>query len=197
MNRAHDIVQLDKEVLDMIDIPKWFSEKEQLFATVRRGKPHNPSYLPVGLRGEKRQERFAFQAPCNMIKRTIHPWELITRESFRFNEVANYPVYRSYQQARLLLKYYSWGIGGSLGFELAAKQAAIKPTSDLDLLLYADTKEKLPLELLEKQAAFFQQIDVQVITKQGGFALKEYLEHPSKKILVKTDEGPKLTTEIW
>jgi len=23
------------------------------------------------------------------------------------------------------------------------------------------------------------------------------LEHPSKKILVKTDEGPKLTTEIW
>ncbi len=43
-----------------------------------------------------------------MIKRTIHPWELITRESFRFNEVANYPVYRNYQQAQLLLKHYSW-----------------------------------------------------------------------------------------
>ncbi len=38
MNRAHDIVQLDKEVLDMIDIPKWFSEKNS-FATVRRETP--------------------------------------------------------------------------------------------------------------------------------------------------------------
>lgn len=64
MNRAHDIVQLDKEVLDMIDIPKWFSEKEQLFATVRRGKPRNPSYLPVGLRGESGKNGLPLRHPA-------------------------------------------------------------------------------------------------------------------------------------
>jgi phosphoribosyl-dephospho-CoA transferase len=197
MTHAHDIVKLDKEVLDSIHVPEWYTLEEDVFATVRRGVPRNPSYLPVGLRGTERAQRFAFEAPCNMIKRTIHPWMLTNKESFRTATINTYPVYQQYLRARTLLRSVRWGVGGSLGFELATGQAAVKPTSDLDLLLYADTAAKLPYDLFTQESDFFQNLDIQVITPQGGFALKEFLAQPNKKILLKTDEGPKLTTEIW
>ncbi|WP_430612588.1 malonate decarboxylase holo-ACP synthase [Enterococcus sp. DIV0876] len=197
MNRAHDIVLLEKEVLDTFDVPEWFQPSKVIYATVRRGIPTNPSYLPVGLRGTARAQRFGFEAPCNMIKRTIHPWDLIYKESFRKQAIADFPAYRQYREARSLLRDCNWGVGGSLGFELATQQPTVNESSDFDLLLYADEPARIPYTILRENHAFFDKLDTQVITPKGGFALKEYLRDPEKKILLKTDEGPKLTTELW
>ncbi|MFC4771397.1 malonate decarboxylase holo-ACP synthase [Enterococcus hermanniensis] len=194
---AHDIVLLDKKVLKNIELPGWFAETDRLYATVRRGIPHDAGSILVGLRGKERQQRFGFEATLNKVEEVIHPWELVTKNSFRQAEVAAYPVYHQYREAQLLLKNYHWGVGGSLGFELATQRATIKSSSDLDLLLYADSAAELPMKEIEENMAFFEKLDTQIISQKGGFALKEYLSQPSKKILLKTNKGPKLTTEIW
>lgn len=197
MIRAHDIVLLDKTALKNVELPEWVEETDQLFATVRRGMPLEADSVLVGLRGRERQQRFGFETTLNKVEEVIHPWELVTRNSFREAEVTEYSVYQQYREAQLLLKNHHWGVGGSLGFELATQRATIKPSSDLDLLLYANSAAELPMEIIKENLAFFEKLDTQIISQKGGFALKEFLSQPSKKILLKTNEGPKLTTEIW
>ena len=197
MNFAHDIVLIDNQAFADLVLPDWLHQREKMYATVRRGIPQSPQHILVGFRGTKREQRFGTEILSKYVMATIHPWQLIAKESFRQNDIADYPVYRQYREAQQLLSDCKWGVGGSLGFELASDQTAIKVTSDLDLLLYADSATQLPLQLIQDNKVFFNDLDIQVITKKGGFSLKEYLRNPQKKLLLKTDEGPKLTNEIW
>jgi phosphoribosyl-dephospho-CoA transferase len=197
MNFAHDIVLIDKQELATVTLPEWVCVTEKMYATVRRGIPTSKQHLLVGLRGSKREQRFGLEVPTTSVEATIHPWELVTKESFRQADIADYLVYRQYHEAQQLLIDCKWGVGGSLGFELATNQPTVKVTSDLDLLLYAETAAQLPLTIIQRNPTFFENVDIQVITNQGGFSLKEYLRNPAKKILLKTDEGPKLTNMIW
>ncbi len=64
-------------------------------------------------------------------------------------------------------------------------------------MLYCEQKADLPLDLVKRYPTFFDQVDLQVITKKGGFLLKEYLQYPDKKILLKTLAGPVLTYDLW
>lgn len=197
MNFAHDIVLIDNQALADLVLPDWLQQREKMYATVRRGIPQSPQHILVGFRGTKREQRFGTEILSKYVMATIHPWQLIAKESFRQKDIADYPVYRQYREAQRLLCDCQWGVGGSLRFELASDQTAIKVTSDLDLLLYADSATQLPLQLIQDNKDFFNNLDIQVITKKGGFSLKEYLRNPQKKLLLKTDEGPKLTNEIW
>ncbi|MGM0123085.1 malonate decarboxylase holo-[acyl-carrier-protein] synthase [Enterococcus sp. AZ194] len=192
--KAHDIVQFHKKNL-LIEWPEWFEETAPLYATVRRGVA-GEGQIPVGLRGHERNQRFAFELPTEAVTAVIHPWQLIEKESFRKEEIAQYPVYQAFNQAKELLKETKWGVGGSLGFELATDFPTVKKTSDFDLLIYVTEPADLP-KALQQNPDYFQQVDTQVLTKKGGFALKEYLRNPEKKLLLKTIHGPRLTDELW
>jgi phosphoribosyl-dephospho-CoA transferase len=193
---AHDIVRFNQAAV-AIDWPDWFEPKtEFIYATVRRDSLKE-GLLPVGLRGEQRNQRFAFELAVELVVEVIQPWSLIEKDSFRHSKIMNFSAYQAYLQARMLLSGTKWGVGGSLGFELATNQPAVKETSDFDLLLYAKEPAELPLKVIQQHLEFFQPLDMQVITKKGGFALKEYLQHPDKKILLKTINGPILTNELW
>lgn len=193
---AHDIVRFDKRVVDTGHWPNWFEQENQLYATVRRDKVQK-EFIPVGLRGNERNQRFAFELPKQAVKEVICPFELTQKDSFRQAEVIGFPAYQAYEQARRILRETKWGVGGSLGFELATNMPTIKETSDFDLLLYADTPAELPMEEVRQNQDFFSQCDTQVITPKGGFSLQEYLRNPTKKILVKTTSGPILTDKLW
>jgi phosphoribosyl-dephospho-CoA transferase len=194
---AHDIVRFNQAAVLNIDWPDWFQPTtEFVYATVRRDSL-KAGLLPVGLRGKQRNQRFAFELAEELVAEVIHPWSLIEKNSFRHAEILNFSAYQAYLQARTLLSGTKWGVGGSLGFELATNQPTVKETSDFDLLLYAKEPAELPLTAIQQHPEIFQPLDMQVITVKGGFALKEYLQHPDKKILLKTINGPILTNELW
>ncbi|KAF1297812.1 malonate decarboxylase holo-[acyl-carrier-protein] synthase [Enterococcus sp. JM4C] len=193
---AHDIVQFQKTEALQVDWPDWFCETDPLYATVRRGTA-TQNKLPVGLRGKERSQRFAFELPQEAVTAVIHPWQLTEKESFRKTEIAQYPVYLAFQQAKKILKGSKWGVGGSLGFELATGFPTVKETSDFDLLIYTKELADLPLTVIQQNLEYFHQVDTQIITEKGGFALKEYLRNHGKKLLLKTITGPVLTDELW
>lgn len=196
MITAHDIVLFDKKEIQQ-ELPEWLILSQQVYGVVRRAEPSDPEVLPIGLRGVTRNQRLALEIPTASVQKVIHPWEIIDRESFREEEIAQFPAYQQFHAARDILSGHKWGIGGSLGFELTSGIKAVKETSDFDLLLYADSPAGLPLQAIQTHSDFFEQLDTQVITSKGGFSLKEYLRTPEKKILLKTTAGPKLTKEIW
>lgn len=193
----HDIVKLAPQSFADSQLPAWVKATQLLYGTVRRGTPENKNSVLVGLRGEKRNQRFGCELSKTQILAVSHPWELTDKHSFRQEVVCDYPAYQLYQTARQQLFGCRWGVGGSLGFELATDLAALRPGSDLDLLLYTDTKADLPDTAFQKAPDFFEKVDIQVITAKGGFSLKEYLRAPDKKILLKTNQGPILTRSIW
>ncbi|MGX7265027.1 malonate decarboxylase holo-ACP synthase [Enterococcus crotali] len=196
MIEAHDIVRIHPSFMSTKEWPDWFKATDRLYATVRRAVV-NEKVIPVGLRGQQRNQRFAFELPVTAVEEVIHPWELIQKDSFRQKEVADFSAYQAYIQARKLLQETTWGVGGSLGFELATDYPTIKETSDLDVLIYVKESAELPLEVIRQNLSLFSQWDTQVITKKGGFSLKEYLQNPNKKILLKTITGPILTDKLW
>lgn len=197
MISAHDIVSINQADLKGLELPEWYEKSDKIYGTVRRAKSINDGYIPLGLRGKQRNQRFAFEVPAAIIQEIFHPFEIINRDSFRTEEVKNYEVYKQYLTAQEMLSEIKWGVGGSLGFELVTGEPTIKSTSDFDLLIYANAANELPKEIIEEHSEFFEMLDTQVITKRGGFALKEYLINQTGKILLKTDEGPLLTTQIW
>ena len=183
MIQAHDIVLFDKHEIEGFTLPEWVVLTEKMFGTVRRASTDHAEILPIGLRGPARNQRWAT--------------EIIEQESYRQEKIMDYPVYQQFHAARNILSGCKWGIGGSLGFELSTGIPAVKETSDFDLLLYANSPIELPIQVIQSHPAFFEQFDTQVVTRQGGFSLKEYLREPEKKIQLKTVEGPKLTKELW
>ena len=64
MNRAHDIVQLDKEVLDMIDIPKWFSKKNSFLRPSVVGNPVTPAIYQWGCAGKSGKNGLPLRHPA-------------------------------------------------------------------------------------------------------------------------------------
>lgn len=197
MRLAHDIVRFNQAAIQQRELVRQLALSKQVFGVIRRALPSQPDLVPIGLRGVARHQRFALEIPITAIQAIVHPWEITARESFRAAEIAQFPVYEQYHVAQKILAGLKWGVGGSLGFELTSRIQAVKPTSDFDLLLYANGPTEIPLAVITKNRLFFEQFDTQVITPKGGFALKEYLRTPDKKILLKTDTGPILTKELW
>ncbi|MDU0990319.1 MAG: malonate decarboxylase holo-ACP synthase, partial [Enterococcus faecium] len=186
MIQAHDIVLFDKHEIERFPLPEWVVLTEKMFGTVRRALTDHAEILPIGLRGPARNQRWATEISKHAVKQVIHPWDIIEQESYRQEKIMDYPVYQQFHAARNILSGCKWGIGGSLGFELSTGIPAVKETSDFDLLLYADSPIELPIQAIRSHPAFFEQFDTQVVTRQGGFSLKEYLREPEKKILLKT-----------
>lgn len=198
MLEAHDIVKLKPGCLQATQLPDWLTNRELFYATVRRAVVAS-SQVPIGLRGPNRSQRFGLIIGLDDVEQIIKPYDLCTNLSFRHHEVQAYPAYQKFLDAQNIFAKTAikWGVGGSLAYELASNEPTIKLTSDFDLLIYCQTLNDFPLTLINTYSAFFNDLDTQVITPKGGFALKEYLRTPNKKILLKTIQGPLLTTEIW
>jgi phosphoribosyl-dephospho-CoA transferase len=92
-----------------------------------------------------------------------------------------------------------WGPGGSVAFELASGRSVTTEASDLDLVIRAG--QRIGAEearfLLDRTFGLEATVDVRVETPVCGFALEEYVQASSPKILLRYPDGVRLGEDPW
>jgi phosphoribosyl-dephospho-CoA transferase len=158
--------------------------------------------LPVGIRGNSREQRFAAYLPVEAIVDRITPEDLVHRGSWRFSRRGGeLPALRDLDLVCQLMADFGlqWGPTGSVGFEIATGVPTTKMNSDLDLLIRApseltlDLCRRLRIRLSEKVAP---RTDVLIETGTGAIALDEYVRG-GMPILLRSSTGPKLVYNPW
>jgi phosphoribosyl-dephospho-CoA transferase len=173
--------------------------EETNFVVVRRGVI-TESWVPIGIRGPQRFQRWAAWYPRYAIQEIVKPMDLLTRVN-TVNDRNAFPAHRALQSLmnawRSLI--YPWGPAGSLGFEVATGKQTTTMQSDLDVVIYAD--EPLPRRdaqrLLTSANDLEVNVDIRIETPMCGFSLTEYATSPTKTILLRTAAGPILGSNPW
>jgi phosphoribosyl-dephospho-CoA transferase len=201
--RTHDLLEIAPERFLSLQAsaPAWAAEVLQRmpFLVVRRGQVSEQT-IPVGVRGTERNQRWAAECRPALVKSITTPPQLLNRNVPMFR-VDSVPAFGSL----LLLKdrwtefAFSWGPGGSVGFELATGSYVAKPESDLDIVIYADE----PITTGEAKAlcalasGLPTAVDIRVETRTCGFSLHEYASQGPAWILLRTPCGAKLESVSW
>jgi phosphoribosyl-dephospho-CoA transferase len=169
--------------------------EETNFVVVRRGLI-TESWVPIGIRGRGRSQRWAAWYPRYAIQEIVKPMDLLPK----VNTANDQP--RS--ALRTLMKGWKWlshpwGPAGSLGFEVATGKQTTTTQSDLDVVIYADTplSRRDAQRLLASADDLEVRLDIRIETPTCGFSLTEYATSPNKTILLRTVTGPVLGTDPW
>lgn len=193
--KVHDIVKFNN--LDQLEtistIPDWVYDAQSAanYGVVRR-MPISNQIIPIGLRGNSREQRFGTFIHENHIVEIITPNALVERID-KFDNKFYYPILKrirdQFQQFNFI-----WGPTGSIGFELATSINVTSINSDIDLLIYIESLEEPLLEEVgECLSGFSRPIDIQVeVPNVGAFLLKDYLNHKDHGFIVRTAFGPQL-----
>ncbi|WP_083615930.1 malonate decarboxylase holo-ACP synthase [Pantoea sp. 1.19] len=199
--RPHDLlwVAAGHAFHPALPVPAWLSLgwRAALPLVVRRdcSGPHG---IPVGARGGSRGERCAGWVAPQAIVRVITPPQLVADAgALRRSPWASLAPLRALMALRRQHWPLTWGVAGSVGYALATGLPVLHAASDLDLVWYCPQPVARPLlaALLPRLDAAPCRIDAQVVTPQGGFALREWLT--AGRVLLKTDRGPRLTDDPW
>jgi phosphoribosyl-dephospho-CoA transferase len=109
------------------------------------------------------------------------------------------PVLRAIDKAAAIMGNWQWGPTGSAGFEIATGYPALKETSDLDIVVYAPQ----PIDISEAEKLLQEldrlpiRTDIQIETGSGAFLLREWINRRTDKIILRTQNGPKLIKNPW
>lgn len=195
--KVHDIVQFESidHLEKIIPIPDWVKDApaSKNYGVVRR-MPITNQIVPIGLRGNTREQRFGTFIHERNIIQIITPNSLVERME-QFKNERYFPtlnmIKEAFQQLNLV-----WGLTGSIGFEIATSIKVTTPNSDIDLCLY---QEEIQRELLLEIGNFLEtldtRVDVQVeIPSMGAFLLNDYLHNEESGFIVRTPFGPHLCT---
>ncbi len=203
--RPHDLLEVDPERFIATEgrgksIREWVEERLLAipFVVVRRYMVMETK-IPVGIRGEERNQRWAAFCHCAWVKKIITPPQLL-QGAVSESRAQAIPALRSL----LLLKDrwrdfdLPWGPGGSIGFELATGRQAASPNSDLDIVIYADTRitKEAARRLCAMTLDLPAEVDIRVETPRCGFSLQEY-SNSNSDILLRTPTGGMLGRDPW
>jgi phosphoribosyl-dephospho-CoA transferase len=173
--------------------------EETNFVVVRRGVI-TESWVPIGIRGPQRFQRWAAWYPRYAIQEIVKPMDLLTR----VNTVTDRNVSPARRALLSLMNawrslIYPWGPAGSLGFEVATGQQTTTIKSDLDVVIYADDplSRRDAQRLLASADDLEIRVDIRIETPMCGFSLTEYATSPTKTILLRTCNGPILAHDPW
>lgn len=198
----HDLLQIASlRELFANDLPEWATAifPKSLTVVVRRSPILNDQ-IPVGIRGQKREQRFATYINRTAIQKIVTPYDLIKNKAWNdlSEDRKKLPAIIALPAVAKILKTYRWGISGSVGFELATKSKTAKLSSDLDLVWQPDTSlsKNEAKSLLKELNQFDVHVDLQVIQGNNGFSLEEYANSKST-IMVKTLYDPILVKDPW
>jgi phosphoribosyl-dephospho-CoA transferase len=200
----HDLLRLQyaRDIISYSPQPDWVipSLERVPFVVIRR-VPLMKDMVPVGIRGEERNQRFAAFLPYDKIIERITPEQLVAKKRWRNNErIHLIKAMGSLPKVdRLFSKYgMAWGPTGSVGFELASGVPAAKTTSDLDIV--ARVPDFLPIEtanqICDELRTIPVRVDVQLEVPNGVISLLEY-GRGTDPILLRTKNGPRLTANPW
>ena len=200
----HDLLTITLEKDELSSFPEWAQLKLTEFQTVivTRQKPLSKNKIVVGVRGNQRNQRFAFEINKQRIQKRVTPYEAL--EQFKFNRLPEsrkgFPVFqvlRSIQGKHFLSA--DFGITGSAGYEIVTGDMMVKETSDLDLILKVD--HRIPFDKLKKLWENLNQFsvhaDVQLVHADRGFSLEEFVQQNGKQVLIKSGTGPFISNAPW
>lgn len=162
---------------------------------VVRRAPERDGWVAVGVRGEKREERFASWMPSAAVRKRVSPEQLLETPA---NDA--WPALRGLNSIRGFLGRLAlpWGVTGSAGFQLATGIEVLHAASDLDLLLRVNhpfSREAARQLFAELEGAACR-IDLQLQTPHGGLALGEWAS-AARQVMLKTASGPRLVANPW
>jgi phosphoribosyl-dephospho-CoA transferase len=173
--------------------------EETNFVVVRRGVV-TENWVPIGIRGRLRSQRWAAWYPRYAIQKIVKPMDLLTQVD-TMNDHDAFPARRALRSLMKTWQWltYPWGPAGSLGFEVATGRQTTTAGSDLDVVIYAD--EPLPRRDAQRLLAAADDlevtVDIRIETPTCGFSLTEYATSPAKTILLRTVAGPVLGDDPW
>lgn len=178
--------------------PAWLAEAP---VVVRRATAP-AGWLPVGLRGQSRDERCAAWLPTRSVRRCVTPEHIARGQAWRTPSasqqvaaVAAIPAIA----AQLDGEGVRWGIGGGVGFALATNLPVLRADSDLDLIVRTEDQDEfmrvanILAQVLDSTPT---RVDVQIDTPAGGFAFAEW-RRTGGPVLLKTASGPVLLPDPW
>jgi triphosphoribosyl-dephospho-CoA synthase len=188
--RPHDLVRLTPRAVAQLaaDAPAWVatSLRRTPWATVRRA--HVVDRIPIGVRGEGREQRHATTVAIEDVDEVITPETLAAALPAR--------EHNAFAALRTVVKEgraHGLDVGpiGAAGFELATGVTALHDESDLDVLVRAQPSHRALPSFACTIAELPLRIDVELAFADGyAAALEEALRGGS--LLVKTPSGPRL-----
>jgi phosphoribosyl-dephospho-CoA transferase len=201
--RTHDLLEIDAKQLisSQASAPQWVEEglSKSPFVVVRRGLPTGRE-IPVGVRGTERNQRWAGFCHPKLVTSVLSPSQLLRRAipTSRANAI---PALRALDllKERWMERVLPWGPGGSVGFELASGSHVVTPESDLDIVIYAETRvtaeeaKSLCYGAMNLPAV----VDIRVETPGCGFSLKEFAGRSPAAILLRVPRGIVLAKDPW
>lgn len=195
--RPHDLLRLSAAAADLLpnDAPSWTRVvlRTSPWVVVRRAAVAT-GFVPVGIRGVSRPQRYAWSVMPDLVRETVTPEDLTVVDPQAGRDV---PAMRTLAAVRAVLREMDagWGPTGSVGFELATGIATATLDSDLDLVVRAPALTSADfgwlVALHRRLVGLEARVDCQVDTRAGAIALVE-LVSDTDDVLVKTPAGPRL-----
>jgi phosphoribosyl-dephospho-CoA transferase len=213
--RTHTLVRIcgPQALRTDSNLPTWARESisRAPWVVIRRAQIKG-ELVPVGVRGESRQQRFAALLSSGDALELVTPQALASRRSWAIAAAADPARYGAIPALAVLTRVERimcehgleglWGPGGSVGFELASARATVTSSSDLDLVVDVDRPEliaKNTRSLWAALAALPVRLDVLLETSQGALVLSEYVRargSARQSFVLRTPTGPRLTHSI-
>jgi phosphoribosyl-dephospho-CoA transferase len=182
-------------------IPAWVSASliQAHWVVVRRVSTP-AGFIPVGVRGRTRGERFAALLAQDDVAAYVTPEDLAAARGWRHLSrarwVGSLRVLDAVDELFASLDLV-WGPTGSVGFELATGVAVAGTASDLDVVVRAP--EPWPLEnareIADRLNRLPARVDAQLDVPSGAVTLAEYA--CGGRVLLRTPGGPRLTRDPW
>ena len=190
----HDLLWPDLDKISLNDFPDWSrSHLQDGEPVVVRRSLNRGTLIPIGIRGDSKLQRHPCFLPSEAVTQRMTPEEALKLSQSTPLEAPQIEL------LKIIAHWTSFSIGvsGSFGFSLATQKVYFNERSDLDLTLRLDNEPDMTTlkELLQKFCSYKFNVDIQVQTPFGGFALKEWCR--DGKVLLKTNKGPFFTTQPW
>lgn len=203
--RAHDLLWISGLAALVAEqpLPAWASAEwlERAPVVIRRETLENVAWLPVGLRGKTRSERFKALLSAEAVTKCISPESLVRTAAWNVHsDYKNFPAVAALANMAAAVNTLGldWGPTGSVGFALASGLPVLREDSDLDLVVRTNSPFcTAQCDLLQSVCASSAcRVDLQIDTGYGGFAFAEWISG-RKTVLLKTGIGPILTADPW
>ncbi|HEX8596481.1 MAG TPA: malonate decarboxylase holo-ACP synthase [Pseudomonas sp.] len=178
------------------DAPSWVVEAVELGhpVVVRRALAPD-GQIAVGVRGPRREQRYATFMALADVQRCIKPEQLTAVIGQN-----DWPALQALVQVGPMMDALGliWGVSGSAGFELASGVAALHAGSDLDLIVRTPDffSRGMAAELVQKLEGAVCRIDLQLQAPSGAVALREWAG-ASRQVLLKRASGAELVAQPW
>ena len=199
--RVHDLLWISKGAeLWSLHQPAWVRDalRQSPVVVVRRAEAPS-GFIPVGIRGIRREQRYAAFLRKDDVLGCRTPESLAAGQAWHESSAAlPLPLLDALKVVSELSKRKNlvWGPIGSVGYQLATGMPAASVASDLDLLVRCnDLLSHTCLQTLHAIQSGMVRLDVSLEGPQGAVALDEYLHNP--QALIKTIRGPRIAAFTW